>query len=120
MKEPPALFVQCSSNFSLIGKWLLIDLHFRKPPSNAPITRAVKSTKTHLLPLQFDGVPIPITGTFPMLITSHTTFSPSDEPHAGHQCPTTGQRGGGMSDRARVEIWRFVFVLNLCAPESGH
>lgn len=93
MKEPRAIFGQCSSHFSLIGKWLRIDLHFRKPPSDAPITRAVKNTKTHLVPLRFDGVQIPITGTFPMLITFHITFSPSEEPHAGRQCPVTGQRG---------------------------
>lgn len=46
VKEPRAIFLQCPSNFSLIGKLLLIDLHFIKPSSNAPITTAVKTMKT--------------------------------------------------------------------------
>lgn len=39
------------------------------PAGHAPITTAVKATETLSAPLQFDGTPIPITGTFPMLIT---------------------------------------------------
>lgn len=47
VKEPQAIFLQCPSNFSLIGKLLLIDLRFIKPSSKAPIIAAVRTVKTH-------------------------------------------------------------------------
>lgn len=122
VKEPQAIFVQCPSNFSLIGKLLLIDLHFIKPSSNAPITTAVKTMKIHSVPLRFDGTLIPITGTFPMLITFNITLSPSKESRTGRSCPTTGQREVRVIGR----VWRYralpvlALVLNLCTTESGH
>lgn len=84
MKKSQAIFTLCQSNFSLIGKLLLIDLHDIKPSSYAQITTAVKTMKMHSVLLRFDGMLIPITGTFPMLITVNITLSPSKEPRTGH------------------------------------
>lgn len=47
VEEPQAIFLQCPSNFSLIGKLLLIDLRFIKPSSKAPVIAAVRTVKTH-------------------------------------------------------------------------
>ena len=126
MKEPRAIWGRCPSNFSLIGKLLLIDRHFVVPDSYAPIMTAVRPVE-HTL------------GSFAVWwhidshywhfsnvnYLQHNIISLKGLSHrlaASHQRPV-GWEGCYERDGLNVSIICFScweLSLRLCTTDSGH